>query len=567
MDGTKGKKTDMLYVFLLLIPFVIGGYRVWCSALVSCFLLMFLFYGRKDGARGDGQNGFSDAMTALICVPVMFLAAAIWGVDRGQACFGFVKFLPLPLFLVAVRQIPKEGRYRLWDAIPSGGIIMTAVSVGLWLVPATRGWVQVNGRLSGFFQYPNAYAAYLLCGILVRLERTSESGNRNLVSYLVLMAGLLLSGSRTVLVLAGVAMAVVLWHNRGRAGSRVILPILAGGLFLVLALLTATGNLGMLKRYLILPMHSSTFLGRLLYASDALPVIAEHPLGLGYMGYYFLQGSFQSGVYITRYAHNELLQVLLDVGWLPAVVLLYAVWRAFRRLGFYKRLMLIILLSHSLFDFDFQFLSLGCILVLLMGEEERGRSYACVPRQSLIIKISAMGLALFALWVGAVDFLTYKNQPEAAVRIYPAHTEGWMALLDMARNPEEADWIADRILRYNSSVSAAYDAKAAAAYIQGDAMKMVDYKLQAIARAKYEMEKYEDYFEKLFSLFRLYQDAEMTSSADYCRERLLEIPDMLELVKDSSSPIAWEIYDKPQLDLTEEMQAALEELEDLSLEK
>ena len=575
MEKGKGKPAGRLYVFLLLVPFVIGGYQVWCSALAVCILLIILCCGREDGTgeRKGRRNCFDDVMVPLISLPVMLLAAGLWGVDRGQAWFGFVKFLPLPLFLAAVRRLPEKGRGELWDAVSSGGIAMTVASATMWCIPATRDWVQVNGRLAGFFQYPNAYAMYLLCGILVRMERPSGKGRRDAAGYVVLTAGLLFSGSRTVLVLAGAVLAALLWQNRGKVRIGRVLLILAGGLFLLVLLLATTGNLRVLERYLILPVHSSTFLGRLLYAADALPVIAGHPLGLGYLGYYFLQGSFQTGVYATRHVHNEFLQLLLDVGWLPAAFMLYALWRTFRRLEYYKRLMLVVLLCHSLFDFDFQFLCLGCILALLMGEEEPGQADSSFGRAErkgiremgrrqqricLMKLLSALGLAFLCLWVGAAAFLAYLKQPETVIRIYPAHTESWMALLAEAEEPEEMNRIANRIFQYNQSVSFAYDAKAAVAYSEGDAQKMVDYKLKAIGLARYEMEKYEDYFAKLFTLLQLYQDAGMTRSADYCREKLLEIPGILEQVKDSSSPLAWEIYDKPQLDLPEEMQAVLD---------
>ncbi len=583
MGEKKEKQTGRLYAFLFLIPFVMGGYMVWCSALATSILLIVLccespeahlrktrsqnkppfpFHrtGKEDGAGNwkDRRKGFDDAMVPLICLPVMLLAATFWGVDRGQAWFGFVKFLPMPLFLAAVRRIPEKGKRELWDAVPSGGIVMTVVSVAVWCIPATRGWVQVNGRLAGFFQYPNAYAIYLLCGILVRMEQPFGKRHRDALSYLVLTAGLLLSGSRTALVLAGAAMLGLLWHKRGKVRIGMVLSILAGGIFLLLFLLTMTGNSWVLKRYLILPVHSSTFLGRLLYAADALPVIAGHPLGLGYQGYYFLQGSFQTGVYAVRHVHNELLQLLLDVGWLPAAFMLYALWKAFRRLGYYKRLILIVLLCHSLFDFDFQFLSLGCILTLLMEEGEGRQTRLSCGRPERKAIVSALALAFLCLWVGAADFLAYMKYPAVVVRIYPAHTESWMALLGGAEGPEELNRIADRILQYNQCVSFAYDAKATAAYLEGDTQKLVDHKLRAIGLARYETEKYEDYFEKLFILFQLYRDAGMTRSADYCRERLMEIPAMLEQVKANSSKLAWEIYDKPQLDLPEGMQAVLD---------
>ncbi len=84
-----------------------------------------------------------------------------------------------------------------------------------------------------------------------------------------------------------------------------VAAVAAVALFLTVA--AVWGNPELLRRFLVLPIKSSTFRERLLYARDVLPVIFTHPLGLGYQGYLYLQGSFQTGVYQTRFVHNELL--------------------------------------------------------------------------------------------------------------------------------------------------------------------------------------------------------------------------------------------------------------------
>lgn len=579
------KQEWALYLLMLLTPFCVGGYLVWSSALAACVLLLLL--------RGKGERMAREktdwVLAAFISLPVMLLAAGLWGVDRGQAWFGFVKFIPLPLFCLAVRQIEPG---RLWDAVSAGGVLMTVVSLVLWCIPATRDAVQVNGRLAGFFQYPNTYAAYLLCGFLAMTETgdtkapaPSDGGGQRWARYkrgggLVLAVGMLLSGSRTALALAAVAAVVLLL--RSKTNRKAVLPVSAGVLALSLLLLSMSGNGAMLKRFLVLPSQSSTFLGRLLYAADALPVIARHPLGLGYNGYYYLQGSFQTGVYATRYVHNELLQLLLDAGWLPAALFAMAIWKTIRGLSWHKRLLLLLLLAHSLFDFDFQFLSMGLILALLLTEGQpsaKRHTVASSPKtgkkkgsaggkrlptgfgQTLL----AAGLAAICLWVGLTDVLVYIKRPELAVRVFPLHTECRLQLLAAAETPEEMERIALQILDGNRSAALAYDALALVAYAKGDAKEMIAWKQQAIALARYDMERYEEYFERLFIFWKMYLEAGMTKSAAYCRDRLLEIPDMLQQIKEDSSPLAWRIYEKPALELSEEMQRQLQWLRDWTI--
>lgn len=556
-----------LYLLLLLMPFCIGGYLVWSSALASCVLLILLLCGKGEGVSGGKKD---PVLAAFISLPAMLMAAGLWGVDRGQAWFGFVKFVPLPLFSLALRQVLPQHRRYLWNAIPAGSMLMTVISLILWCVPAARDFIQVNGRLAGFFQYPNTYAIYLLCGLLTIAEKgdakTSAAGADVLcfpirypwVCCLVLVTGMLLSGSRTALALAVLAAAALLLRDKLK--RKAALPILAGGVILFLLLLSMSGNGPVLKRFLILPTQSSTFLGRLLYAKDALPVIIRHPLGLGYNGYYYLQGSFQTGVYATRHVHNELLQLLLDAGWLPAVLFVMAIWKTIRVLSWHKRLLLLVLLAHSLFDFDFQFLSMGFILALLLtegGSKADGKQ----RHRGVAWKLLATVLAAVCLWVGTADILAYLKRPELSVRVFPMHTESRLQLLTQAKTPEEMERIAHRILQDNGSAALAYDALANAAYAEGDAGAMSVWKRQAIALARYDIERYEEYFERLYIFWQMYLEAGMAESAAYCRDRMLEIPDMLRQVKEGSSPLAWRIYEKPELKLSEATRRQLEMLQ------
>ena len=264
--------------------------------------------------------------------------------------------------------------------------------------------------------------------------------------------------------------------------------------------------------------------------------------------------------------------------------MLYAMGKAWKRLRYHKRILSAVLFAHSMFDFDFQFLAVGLLLVLLMAEGEEAQADVCVRgsrgrgnkdrekqngrgwkgkkasakrqthKKNPVVfwsRIVALALAALCLWIGTADFLAYIKKPEAAVRVYPAHTRSLMVLLTQAETPEEMERLAGRILRINRYVSLACDAKANVAYTRGDAQEMVVWKRRAIALARYNRKEYEDYLERLVTFIRLYQEAGMQQSAAFCRERVLEIPEMLREVEENSSPLAWMIYEKPELELTE----------------
>ena len=90
---------------------------------------------------------------------------------------------------------------------------------------------------------------------------------------------------------------------------------------IIVAVIAAGLGLGLdVQRLLRLTLNSSTLNGRILYWYDAVKMIVKNPLGLGYMGYFFMQPQFQTGNYVTKYVHNDILQLVLDAGIVVAVL-------------------------------------------------------------------------------------------------------------------------------------------------------------------------------------------------------------------------------------------------------
>lgn len=577
-----------LWVFLLVIPFLGGGFYEPVSCLCSIYLIGYLILCRKK--TGGLTLYWNLALLSIAVLPAFYGLSSMWAVDGGMAFLGFVKFLPMCLFALAVLQLPADQRESLLATVPISGSVMTFVSIGLGLIPVLRQYLVVNERLAGFFQYPNAYALYLLAGVVLLLGNGNpgvENGIIRAGELLILILGIALSGSRTVffLLAAVLVFTAVFWKEKHLRYLMLILLAVLLGVTAVYAL--ATGNMSTVGRYLTSSLSSSTLLGRFLYAKDAIPVILRHPLGLGYLGYFYTQGSFQTGVYSVRNIHNELLQLFLDIGWIPAVLFAVSVGRSLfsKRTGLTKRLLLAVIAAHCLLDFDLQFLPVGFVLILTMdlepenmnsenmnpaGKKGKPKNSGKRRRSSSvegyrlsdwrILLGSGMLLGAVSLWLGLASLFYYGDSYELAVRIYPGYTESDAALLAQAEDVAEMERLADEILARNKSVSLAYSAKARAAYAEGDFGEMISYKQKAIALSRYELAEYLDYFDMLYVGLQLYTANGDPASAAYCRERLLEIPDMLEEVLEQTSSLAWRIHDKPELELPEEYSKVLMEL-------
>ena len=542
-------------VFLLAAPFLCGGFYEWASCLFSVILTGYLLYLLKKS--GVMVIKINLTWISILLLVISYGASMVWAVDHGMAILGFVKFLPLLLFLVVIMQIQKE-REALLDTVPLAGGFMTVLSIGLGQIPLWRDYFWVNKRLAGFFQYPNAFALYLITGAVI-LTGKDVWNRRQIVNIIVLLFGVVLTGSRTsFFVLLAVLTGYIIFH-KGSGVRKILLLLIAGMVALSGLYVMLTGNVSNVGRYLTSFANTSTFLGRLLYYKDALPVILRHPLGLGYMGYYYLQGSFQTGVYSVPNIHNELMQVLLDVGWIPAALMVMAVVKSFmaKQTGLTRRMLLFAVSVHCMFDFDLQFIVIGFVLLLAMDTESGGER-KITPR----IWIPAAGVLIVVnCWLGVVSGFYRCGSYETAADLYPGCTDAWLKMLPGAEDEEEMERLADNILALNQSASLACSAKARLAYAEGDFERMIEYKQKAIALARYELEEYLDYFDMLYVGVQLYEQAGDKESAEFCRQKVLEIPDMMGEVLDETDELAYRIQDKPELELPEEYKEMLLSME------
>lgn len=545
---------EPLKIFISTVPFLAGVYYEWASGIVCMFLLAYLWYCRRRTGRILIFR--SEILLAAAVLAAAYGISILWAVDPGAAAFGFVKFLPLPVFVLALGQLEKEQRTGLLDMVPLSGAVMTAVSRGLGQIPLLNSYLIVNHRLAGFFQYPNTFALYLLVGIIVLLSKEKWQ-KRSVCLLLILFLGIGLTGSRTGFILTAATLicyAVWIKDRRVRTGlcGLLICSVAAVGIYVLV-----TGNVSSVGRYFTTSLSSSTFVGRLLYFKDAIPVILKHPLGLGYMGYYFTQGRFQTGVYTVRNIHNELLQLLLDIGWLPAGILIWAVITGIRRGNRQNRMIILVIALHSALDFNLQFLVIFFLLLAAIDLNEKSRKEFTKKKAFAAGSVIA---GCVSLYFGAASILDYLKLYPAAVQIYPGNTNAWMELLKAAEDVEEMEQTADRILEINPENPLANNAKARAAYSRGDFGNMIRYKEEALEYYKYNLAEYLDYFDMLYVGYQLYIENHDLPSAEICAECMRGIPETLAEVSEATDPLAYQINDKPQLDLPETYEEILRQI-------
>lgn len=535
-----------------------GGYFVSVSAALGIFMLGVLFYRmyiqKKVTAAWDVN------MLAFAVLVFGYLTSCLWAVDSGMALLGVVKFLPLPLFYVLVSGQRAEVE-KMIDQLPLLGCLMTIFSFLMMQFSIYEEWVSVAGRLAGFFQYPNTYALFMLICLLVLMWRY-KGKQTDWLDYgygLAAVFGIVMSGSRTVLILTAFA---VIWSLIARQAvrKRIVIYLIIGGM---IAALTAVllGSAGVLERFGDISFGASTFLGRLLYVRDALPLILRYPFGMGYYGYYFIQQSVQTGVYSVVNVHNELMQTVLDVGVIPAGLLCYAVIRSWisKHTCQRDRIVLSVMMLHCLLDYDFQFMVMGFVLILFL-DKRNIRTYRTPILTGSVVGMAGAGMIVLSAVSGMSDICYLSGNYVRALDMYDGNTMARISLLSQAGESEDMSGIAETIIEKNRYVAVAYSAKARALFSAGDIEGFIDNKQKAIELAPYQYEEYLDYLEVLSYCVNVYLAEGNTADARICAQRAEEIPKMLEEVEEKTSWLGWRIDDRPQVTLSYEAQEMIREM-------
>ena len=550
---------NFLKLFLFASVFLVGGYHLAVSCALTIILLLFVIF--KALSQKDFFSIKPNAVLITVGLIVLsYLTVTIWAVDKGTAIYGFFKVLPIGVFAFILSAYDKNTRDKLVEAVPYAAVSSGALAYILSFIPALSECFLVADRLGGFFQSPNIFASFCLVGIIVLL--TSEKVSvKNLILTAVLMVLIFLTGSRTVFVFLLLTIIVLLFKIKNK---KIKLSILGIVLFVIassVVVVFVTGSVQTVGRFLTISLESSTLLGRLLYYIDALPVILKHPFGLGYYGYYFTQGSFQTGVYSVAFVHNSVLQYFLDIGFVPAIFFVVVVAGSFfsKNTSFRQKLILFVLFGHSLLDFDFEFTAMLLVLVLVLDFNLFKKKDVKINCNSYLLTAISVVLVLFSVYFAMVNALYLFGEHKAVDKIYGHDTMSKMYLITEEKNQSALLKYADEIIEENGYLAIAYDVKANAAYKEGNFKRVTEYKKQAIKCAPYSKEEYVDYCQKLAVGISLYLNVGDTASADYCKNEMLWVSNKLLEVKDNTSELGWKIYDKPQLELPAEYVRIIEE--------
>ncbi len=539
----KGFKTEYLYTAVMVLPFLGGLSRLFLlyfSAAVLCVALIIVV--RQNGGLVIPKG--PEAVLSLVIFAsavVSFLTA----IDRGDAFYGLMRIVAAGLFVLLLYQLETIGDF-LTARMPDFSVLMIAICAAAYVIPATRQLFFSGGRLGGFFQYANTMALYILISLIVLLM-TGEKNKPFYFKMAVLIIGLLWTGSRTTLALFVLFMV---WFGIKNKRYKFTAGIIASLAAATAAAYFFLGKFSSFARIFTMGSYNSTFWGRLLYWEDALPVILAHPFGLGYGGYMRIQPAIQTGVYVTRYIHNDYLQIALDHGVVAMVafivLLVSAVIRAIKNKDELRTVLLIIFAIHIGWDFDLQYYAMTAFLLLLITQNRsQGRH---MSRKALVFVF----LSCIYIWLGSAQAIMSAGDFKTSFLLYPWDSVCEEQLMYYSQSEEEMGYHIDHILSTDPYSSSAWRMQAFRASSFGDYDVMIDSIDKYLSLRKYDMEAHSDMIVLLDETAKRIENEGDGQNAALLSEHINVVLDQIEATRQSTSKLAYKLRDKPDFTLSDE---------------
>ena len=540
-----------------------GAYYEYSSAVIGAIaMLMFFASYRKTSGKITLENG----LIISLCFSVFYLISCLYATDPGMAFMGVAKKGAVVIFALLVSMLAEEQRCWLLHKLPEFAVLSTAVGALGAVLPFSRSYVIAAGRFCGTFGYANTYALFLVLAIFVLLEDVEKRSlwQRYTMGGTFLLA-LWFTGSRYTWMLMGILLIVYAIKNKENRKT-VLLVILLLGVATVAAATIFSQSEAMGRLF---STNLSTLWGRMLYWQDAWKLIQKHFFGMGYLGYYYEQTGVQTGVYSVRYVHNDILQWIMDIGWLPVVLILFLLGYALynKRRTFEQKFLLVAILLHSCMEFDWEHNAIVMLVILILSctkegpffGKQKGEEKFALP--SWVAKTVIGILGCICLYMSVPLCLYAGERMEAAVAWYPPYTDARMALLSMETDPMKADKMADDILSQNTTITLAYDAKAQVAFQNMDFEKMIRYKKTAIASDRYNPDEYLDYLSFLNEILVYSQEQ---GDQQWYKRSIAEMKSLLILIKENEatvSALGKRIDDPVNIALGEELENQIANLE------
>ncbi len=545
LKKNKENKIDYIDILLFIAPFITGLLSIWSLALFSVLCVCGILYKVVKNKKIILPKGKNIVFISIYILS--FLVVEFYAIDKGMNVLAFFKNLSILIFILLYMQFENSNKSMKdrFKVIPYSACTTVIYCLVLILIPESN--IFIENRLQGTFFYANSYGLFLLIGTFVLFCNEKYSW-KDYAMLLILFIGIILTNSRAIIILTVATLIITLFFNKQNLKSKIIIATCFVLLFVGIYAFSKIE-----KRINADMANSSEFITRLLYYKDAFQMIKENPFGYGYEGWYYKQSEIQTGVYDTKYVHNSLLQVSLDVGILPTILLIILLASTFfsKRQNYFSRIIMILIIGHSLIDIDLEYIYFILLLVPFIefkyAEIKLNKSYYLI-----LGLLSALCIWYFMLFISDVCFSS--KDYESAIKIIPFHTEAMQEMLYNTSEQQMQLKYANDILKYNKNVSGAYEAIRNDLVEKEKYMKAIDVEEKRLLLNKYAMYNYLEYADLLSKALRYYGEKEDVSNQKVILEKIIDIELKIKNVLENTNPLCYKTIHTPNLEIPIELQ-------------
>ena len=560
-----------LAIIIGIIPFLIGTFYDF-----SVFLVTLIFSGILLGIFIKNKKLKIEINNMFLLSMVLFIFSFLgifWAIDKNDAIIGTLRMLSLVIFSILLMQCTKEEKEKILNVIPYSGLVMLILSIIIGFIPALRNIVySESNRITGMFQYSNVFALYLLIGFIIitnkkkKEEKVKEAKEESvkieknkqkllkkyspIICGIILLIGILMTGSRTTFIITTIYIIYLCFRKENR--YRKIYGITYAVILLLLGIyVLITKNIETIGRIFTISMDSSTLLGRILYWKDGLNLLLENIFGYGYMGYSYKVYEIQTGMYYTKFVHNDYLQIALDIGIIPLVIfIIFLVKSLFSKNNSkLNKIILIAIIIHMFLEFDLQFMIIFYILLMCLEE----KTYKKIEIEKSITSYLVIGIIILVYgYYGIACFMNYIKQDEIAINMLGDFTEAKVNVMNSTENLNTANRLADEVLEKNIYAYQAYGIKAIYYLQNNEFEKMIEMKKKEISLDKYNPQVYEDYVFCLSQVLEKYAKEQNDEEIIKYSKYVFEVENMIQDVKNKTDKITEKLQDSSKIELSEE---------------
>lgn len=539
---------------LTIFPFLQGANELHIVFILDIVLLCLLLHKINKNKKFVFTKDIK--FIFILVWSLSYLLTMFWSVDTELSWLGFLKFFTVPLFLITIMQYKKEDKDKWFDIVAKIGAIMVIIILVISLferiITSENNLFFYQNRLAGFFNYANSFALFLLVGIII----TGFKKELKLIDFIVinvLLVGILFANSRAIMIITAFSYLLILIFNK-EARKKNFINL---GIMIVITVIVTVimKNFGVSNR--ISSGNSSEWLLRILYYKDALRMAAQNIFGHGYMAWWYMQEGLQTGAYDAQFVHNGLLQIVVDVGIIPALLIVVTFIMGFfdKKVKARDRVLMLIILGHSLIDFNMEFLAITLVLFMTLNFEKK-QEVTKLSNIKIAIYICGLIYVFFAFVTTLNNFEEYR----LANRLFP-YSISLNKELEVADNTEERIEIAEKLYKKNRYfLNASIFLSQKEQYLE-NYEKAHEYELWIVKNKKYTMLNYIKYVQFLEQAINYYYSNNDLSTMKKYVDKLCEVPDIIENVKATSDEFAYKIQHKPRLEMPEEMKIYIREME------